>query len=202
MRSRDPFQKARTLFQQRGGLLRTADVLAMGIHPRTLYAMRDAGVIEPVERGFYRLADMPPLGNPDLVTVALHAPKAVVCLISALAFHGITTQVPHEVYLAVEQKAKKPRLKYPPIRVFWFSGASFQEGVETHVIDGVPVRIFCPEKTVADCFKHRSKIGIDVAVEALRFCLRRKRSTVQTFLQFGRVCRVEKIMRPYLEAML
>jgi predicted transcriptional regulator of viral defense system len=165
--------------------------------------MRDSGLLQQVNRGLYRLSDLPPLGNPDLVQVALKAPRGVICLISALAFHGITTQVPHEVYLALEQKrAKKPHLKHPPLRVFWFSGKAFSEGVETHRIDGVAVHLYGPERTVTDCFKHRNKIGLDVAIEALRLYLQRKRSRVDTLMHFARVCRVEKVMRPYLEAML
>ena len=184
-------------------MLRTSAAIRLGIQPRTLYAMRDSGMLKQVGRGLNRLSDLPPLGNPDLVQVALKVPQGVICLISALAFHGITTQVPHEVYLALEQKkAKKPKLKHPPLRAFWLSGKAFSDGVETHWIDGITVRLYGPEKTVADCFKYRNKIGLDVAIEALRLCLQRKRSRVDTLMHFARVCRVEKVMRPYLEAML
>ena len=203
MASENTLKTAQAQFRKRGGMLRTSVAIRLGIQPRTLYAMRDSGILEQVGRGLYRLSDLPPLGNPDLVQVALKAPRGVVCLISALAFHGITTQVPHEVYLAFEQKkAKKPSLRYPPLRVFWLSGNAFSEGVETHRIDGVTVRLYGPEKTVADCFKYRNKIGLDVAIEALRLCLQRKRSRVDSLMHFARVCRVEKVMRPYLEAML
>jgi predicted transcriptional regulator of viral defense system len=165
--------------------------------------MRDSGILEQVNRGLYRLSDLPPLGNPDLVQVALKAPKGVICLISSLAFYGITTQVPHEVYLALEQKrAKKPILKHPPLRVFWLSGNAFSEGIETHRIDGVTVRFYGPEKTVADCFKYRNKIGLDVAIEALRLYLQKKRSHIDSLMHFASVCRVETVMRPYMEAML
>ena len=196
------FTKAKAIFRKHGGLLRTKEIIALGVQPRTLYAMRDAGELERVSRGLYRLADLPPLGNPDLVTIALRAPQGVICLISALAFHEITTQVPHQVYLALEQKARKPRIDHPPIRVVWLGGKVFTKGVETHTIDGVPVNIYCPEKTVADCFKFRNKIGTNVAIEALRLCRQRKRSSVETLLKYARICRVEKIMKPYLEAML
>lgn len=200
MASGNALRTAQAQFHKHGGMLRTSVAIRLGIQPRTLYAMRDSGLLEQVNRGLYRLSDLPPLGDPDLVQVA---PKGVICLISALAFHGITTQVPHEVYLALEQKrARKPHLKHPPLRVFWFSGKAFSEGVETHRIDGVAVRLYGPEKTVADCFKHRNKIGLDVAIEALRLCLRRKRCRVDTLMHFARVDRVEKVMRPYLEAML
>jgi predicted transcriptional regulator of viral defense system len=197
-----PIQKAKALFRKHGPLLRTAEAIHLGIHTRTLYAMRDSGAIEQVSRGLYRLAGLSPLGNPDIVLVARKVPKAVICLISALSFHEITTQVPHEIHIAVAQKAKRPTLRYPPLGVFWFSGPAFTEGVETHMIDGVPVRIYSPEKSVADCFKHRHKVGQDVAVEALRLCHQRKRSRIDKLLHFARICRVEKVMRPYLEAMI
>lgn len=202
MSSKKTDETALTLFRRHGGILRTKQALELGIHPRTLYALRDSGKIVQIARGWYRLADLPPLSDPDLVAVASVVPKGVICLISALAFHGITTQIPHQVDLAIEQKAKRPTLEYPPIRVFWFSGPAFSEGIETHLLDDVPVRIFNPAKTVADCFKFRNKIGLDVALEAVQMNLRQRLSTVDDIMKFARICRVEKIMRPYLEAML
>ena len=202
MSSKKTDETALTLFRRHGGILRTKQALELGIHPRTLYALRDSGKIVQIARGWYRLADLPPLSDPDLVAVASVVPKGVICLISALAFHGITTQIPHQVDLAIEQKAKRPTLEYPPIRVFWFSGPAFSEGIETHLLDDVPVRIFNPAKTVADCFKFRNKIGLDVALEAMQMNLRQRLSIVDDIMKFARICRVEKIMRPYLEAML
>jgi len=202
MSSKKTDETALTLFRKHDGILRTNQALELGIHPRTLYALRDSGKIFQIARGWYRLADLPALSDPDLVAVASVVPKGVICLISALAFHGITTQIPHQVDLAIEQKAKRPTLEYPPIRVFWFSGPAFSEGIETHLLDDVPVRIFNPAKTVADCFKFRNKIGLDVALEAVQMNLRQRLSTVDDIMKFARICRVEKIMRPYLEAML
>lgn len=190
------------LFRRHGGVLRTRDALRLGIHPRTLYAMRDQGLLERLGRGLYRLADLPPLGNPDLVAVALKVPGGVICLISALAYHELTTQIPHEVYLALPRGAEPPRLEHPPLRVFWFTGKAFTEGVETHKVDGVPVRIYGAEKTLADCFKYRNKIGLDTAVEALRRYVRRGRTRFDMLMAYARICRVEKVMRPYLEALL
>ena len=164
--------------------------------------MERARILEKLNRGLYRLTDLPPLGNPDLVTVALKVPSGIICLISALAYHEITTQIPHEVYIALERGAEPPRLGHPPIRVFWFSNKAFTEGVEKYDVDGVPVRIYRPEKTIADCFKYRNKIGLDTAIEAFKLCWERKRPKVDDLIQFARVCRVEKVMRPYLEALL
>ena len=200
--ARSKLEEAEALFREHGGTLRTGQALALGVHPRTLYAMRDAGTIEPLSRGLYRLAGLPPLGNPDLVGVSLRAPDAVVCLVSALAFHEITTQIPHEVYIALRRGAYPPDLDHPPLRVFWFTGPAYTEGAESHSIDGAPVRIYGPEKTLADCFKYRNKIGMDTVLEALRLYRQRGRMDVDGLVRFARICRVEKIMRPYLEAVL
>jgi len=182
--------------------MRTKDALRAGIHPRTLYGLRDAGVLERLSRGVYRLATATPLGNPDLVTVALRAPDSVVCLISALAFHELTTQIPHEVYVAVARGSEPPRVDHPPLRTFWFTGRAFTEGVETHQLDGVPVRIYCREKTLADCFKYRNKIGLDTALEAIRLYKQSRRTNVDALMKYADICRVAKVMRPYLEAVL
>jgi len=189
-------------FRQHGGILRTVEALRLGIHPRTLYAMRDSGALERLSRGLYRLADLPPLSNPDLVTVALKIPQAIVCLVSALSFHELTTQIPHVVDVALSRGSERPRLEYPPLRIFWFSGPAWSEGVETYPIDDVPVRIYSPAKSVADVFKYRGKIGLDVALEALKRYRRHSSFAVGELLHYARICRVEKVMKPYLEALL
>lgn len=193
--------KAKRLFQRHGGILRTNEALRLGIHPRTLYAMRDVGVLEQLSRGLYRLAELPPLDDPDLVAVALKVPLGVVCLVSALAYHDLTTQIPHEVYLALLRGAEPPRLAHPPVRIFWFTGAAFTEGVEIHKVDDVRVRVYSVEKTLADCFKYRNKIGLDTAIEALRRYRTRRGVRFDKLMHYARICRVENIMRPYLEAM-
>lgn len=195
-------QKAIAQFRRHGGSLRTAEALRLGIHPRTLYTMRDSGILERLGRGLYRLADLPPFSNPDLVTVALRIPQAVICLVSALAFHELTTQVPHVVDIALHNRAGRPQLDYPPLRVFWFSGPAWSEGIETYSIDGVLVRIYGPEKSVADVFKYRHKIGLDVALEALKLYRQRRDFDIGKLLHYARICRVERVIRPYLEALL
>ena len=182
--------------------MRTAQALRAGIHPSTLYTMRDDGTLETISRGVYRLAESEPLGNPDLVTVATRVQNGVICLISALAFHEITTQIPHEVHVALQRGAEIPRLDYPPIKIYWFSGRAFTDGVAVHEIDGVNVHIYNVEKTLVDCFKFRNKIGLDTAVEAVRFYRERKSVNVDALMHFAKICRVEKVMRPYLEAIL
>ena len=195
--------KARRVFHRGGGMLRTGKAIRLGIHPRTLYALRDAGEIERVGRGLYRLASATPLSNPDLVPIAIRVPRAVVCLISALAHHRLTTQVPHAVDLARLSHAQIPKIDGIPVRVFWYSKPSFKAGVQVVRMDGVPVRVYSPEKTIADCFKYRNKIGLDVAIEALRtYRTRTKKPDFQALAKFARIDRVQRVMRPYLEAIL
>ena len=194
-------RRAEAVFRRHRGVLRTSHALKLGIHPRILYRLRDAGRLVAVTRGVYRLADLPEPNHPDLLVVARRVPQAVICLISALSFHGLTTQIPHEVHIALPRRTRYPRLDHPPLRVFLMTGAAYSAGIETHLIEGVPIRIYGPEKTVVDCFKFRNKIGIDVAVEALRLARERKRVTPRVLLQYARLCRVERVMRPYLEAL-
>ena len=195
--------KARRVFTQHRGMLRTSDAIRLGVHPRTLYALRDRGELERIGRGIYRLSTAPPLTNPDLVAVAIRVPRAVVCLISALARHGLTTQVPHTIDLALPSHAQVPKIESVPIRVFWYPKPSFSAGIDTVTIDHVPVRVYSPEKTIADCFKYRNKIGLDIAIEALRtYRQRRRKPDFRELSRFAQVDRVEKVMRPYLEAMV
>ena len=196
------FAQAAAVFRKHGGLLRTTAAIKYGIHPRTLYAMRDGKAVEQLARGVYRLAGLPPLGNPDLVTVAIKAPHGVVCLISALAFHEITTQIPREVHIAIPRDSKCPRLEYPPTRAYRFPGKSYTEGIETRQLDGVPVKIYSPEKTLADCFKYRNKVGLDTAIEAVRLYRERKTVKVGEIMRFAGICRIARVIQPYLESLL
>jgi len=196
------FDRAVDIFKKHGGILRTAQALRAGIHPGTLYAMRDSGALEVISRGVYRLANSLPLGNPDLVTVTTRVPGGVICLISALAFYELTTQIPHEVHVALLRGAEEPRLDHPPIKTYRFTGEAFTEGVEAHELDGVSVRIYSPEKTLADCFKFRNQVGLDTVMEAVRFYRERRSIKVDDLMRYAGICRVKKIIRPYLEAIL
>ncbi len=182
--------------------MRMSEALEAGISRYALYRMLDEGVVERVSRGVYRLVDLPPLSEPDLAVVALRIPKAVVCLVSALAFHELTTQVPHAVWIALPRNARTPRLDHPPLSVHRFARSAYEAGVEMHHVDGVPIRIYGAEKTLADLFKFRNRVGIDVALEALELYAERHRPDVGALLDYARVCRVERVMRPYLEAVL
>jgi predicted transcriptional regulator of viral defense system len=136
-----------------------------------------------------------------LAEVACRVPKGIICLLSALRFHTLTTQAPFEVWLAIENKAVAPKLNYPPLRIVRFSGTAFTDGVETHVVDGVTIRVTSVAKTVADCFKYRNKIGLDVALEALREAWHEKRMSSDEIWHYAKVCRVANVMRPYLESL-
>jgi predicted transcriptional regulator of viral defense system len=195
-------ERAIRLIRAGGGVVRSSEALRVGIHSRTLCQLREEGILEQVSRGIHRLADQAPISNPDLVTVAMRIPQAVVCLISALAFHELTTQIPHAVYIALKKGAEPPRLEYPPISVHRFSEASLNAGIEDHLLDGITVRIYSPEKTLADTFKFRHKIGMDVVLEALKLYKTRKTFNLGELLKYAVICRIEKVMRPYLEAMI
>ena len=193
-------QRAKDLFKANGGIMRTRDAINASVHPRTLYAMRDAGIVEQADRGVLRLAGLPPMANPDLALTAKRVPSAVICLVSALSFHGLTTQIPHTVQIALCPGRWPPKIANPPIEVFHFSAESLAAGVENHQLDGVTVRVFNREKSLADIFKFRSRIGMEVATEALRNYSRGKLRRFDKVLDYARVCRVETVMRPYLEA--
>lgn len=179
-----------------------SEALRLGISRSALYKMRDNGALEQISRGVYRLANMPPLSNPDMVTVCLRFPKGVICLISALSYHGMTTQIPHEVSVAVSRGARMPSLDYPPIHAYKFSAEAFEVGIEKHQIDGVMVQIYSAEKTLADCFKYRNKLGMEIVLEALKLYRSEKKTNWDKVLRYARACRVENVMTSYLEASL
>ncbi len=189
------------IFEKQKGVMRSSQIFAQGVQPRTLYQMRDQGLVIQEARGLYRLASAPAWSDPDLTIVALRIPKGVICLISALYFHNVTTQIPYEVHVALPKDSEKPRLRHPPVRFYWVSPEPFQAGVETHTIDHVDIKVYSIAKTIADCFKFRNKIGLDVALEALKEGLRGKRCTPDQIMRYARVDRVERVILPYLEAL-
>ena len=183
------------------GLIRPRDLAPLGIPRVSLTRAVRRGELERIGRGLYGLPGRPVSAHGSLAEVARRVPKGVVCLLSALRFHGLTTQAPFEVWLAIENKSIAPKLDYPPLRIVRFSGAALTEGVEVHVVDGVMVRVTGVAKTVADCFKYRNKIGLDVALEALREAWREKSMTSEDLWRYAKVCRVANVMRPYLESL-
>jgi len=193
--------RALAVFRSHQGLLRTRDALASGIHRSTLYAMRDNSELRALGRGLFVLQKTPLPEHLDLCIVAHRVPKAVVCLVSALAFHGLTTEIPHYVYCALPGPTR-PRLDYPPTRFFRFRESVWRAGVETHRIFDTLVSIYTIEKTIADCFRYRNRIGTDVAVAALRQYLLERKYRMPKLMEYACLCRVERVMTPYIEAIL
>jgi predicted transcriptional regulator of viral defense system len=184
----------------RRGLQRTSDLERRGIDRKEIQRLVQAGRLVRVARGLYVSPEAAPSAERSVAEVATLAPRAVVCLLSALRMHGLTTQLPREVWIAVSTKAWRPQVGGLPVRVVRFSGRALAEGVESRTIEGVPVRLYGAAKTVADCFKYRNKIGLDVALEALREYRRTHRGGMDELWRFAGVCRVRNVMRPYLEA--
>jgi predicted transcriptional regulator of viral defense system len=185
---------------KRKGILRVKDVRAAHIHPEYLRRLCEKGTLIRVGRGLYMPADAQPTANVSLAQAARRVPHGIVCLLSALRFHEIGTANPFEVWIALARDVRRPQVEYPPLRTMRFSGKALTEGVERHRIESVQVKVYNPAKTVADCFKYRNKIGLDVAIEALRDCLQRRKSTRDQLWQYAKICRVTEVMRPYLEA--
>jgi predicted transcriptional regulator of viral defense system len=201
MPAADSSNRLLRLARRRGSVTRR-EVAEAGLHTHTLSRLVRAGTLERVARGRYRLPGAPITEHHGLVLVAAAVPKAVICLISALSFHQIGTQLPHEVWIALDRRTRRPSLSYPRLRVLRFSGNALTEGIETHRIEGETVRVYTVAKTIADVFKYRNKIGLDVALEALREAWRARRFTMDEIHRCARVCRVERVMRPYLEALV
>lgn len=186
---------------RRHGSVSRQTVTAAGIHTQVLTRLIRSGELERVAPGHYRLPNAPVTEHHGLTIVAAVAPKAVICLLSALNFHQIGTQLPHDVWIAIDRRARRPVLRHPPLRVMRFGGPSLTEGIETHEVEGEVVRIFSVAKTIADLFKYRNKIGLEVALEALRDAWRARRFTMAEIHRCARICRVERVMTPYLETL-
>lgn len=187
---------------RRLGVVRPRDLAGQDV-PRTALAKLVAdGVLDRPSRGVYVLADAEVTEHHDLAQVGKRVPNGIVCLLSALRFHRLTTQAPHEVWLGIDRKARLPKIDHPPVRVVRFAGAGLTAGVENHTVEGVRVRVTSPARTVADCFAYRATVGLDVALEALRECLRERRATVDELYRAAQGRRMANVMRPYLEALV
>ena len=186
---------------RRAGLLRSRDLERMGLSRPTVAALADAGELIRVARGVYAPADHELTERHSLAVACTRVPHGVVCLLSALAFHGLTTQSPSDVWLAIAPESRKPAPGTPPLRIARFSGVALSRGIEIHRSEGTRIRVYSVAKTVADLFKYRNKIGTDVAVEALREVLRCRRAAIAELEHAAKTCRVDKVMRPYLEAL-
>ncbi len=193
-------EQAKTVFRRLGGIFRTKEAIAEGVHPRTLYQMRDEGIIHQISRGLYELAEGRTVSHPDIIMVAKKIPEARFCLISALDLHNLTDEIPGSVHIALPKGAWEPKLDYPPIKTFRFSEQTYKSGSEVHSIDGFQVWIYSPAKTIADCFKFRNQIGLDVCIKALKQCIRQKKATFNEIHKCAEICRVTKVITPYMES--
>jgi predicted transcriptional regulator of viral defense system len=186
----------------KGGILRPRDLQSKGLPTDYLWRLHQKEKLEKVGRGMYAIPGAGLTEHQTVVQAALRVPNGVVCLLSALRFHNLTTQSPFEIWMAIDGKARSPKEDIIPLRIVRFSGKALTAGVETHSIEGVKVKVYNPAKTVADCFKYRNKIGLDVAIEALRDCWRQKRATTDQLWHYAKVCPVARVMRPYLESLV
>ena len=196
-----PTQTQRVLeLARQHGLLRSRDLQAVGAPRVMLTRLMASGQLEKVGRGLYRLPQTQMSEDESLAAIAIKVPQAVFCLLTALQFHGLTTQLPRQVWLAMPRGSHAPRIDYPPIRMVQYSGQSYSQGIEVFERDQVLLRVYSVAKTVVDCFKHRSAIGLDVALEALREARASQRASADELWRFAKICRVANVMRPYLEA--
>jgi predicted transcriptional regulator of viral defense system len=185
----------------KGGWVRTRDLVDAAIPRVVLTRMVANGQLQRAARGLYRLPGAPASEHEGLLTVAQKVPQAVICLLSALQFHGLTTQLPWQVWIAMPRGSHTPRIDHPPLRMIQFTGDAFDHGIETHEVAGGTLRVYSVAKTIADCFKHRNKIGLDVALEALKEVITQRKASFDDLWRSAKVCRVANLMRPYMEAL-
>ena len=183
------------------GILRPRDLTEAGIPRAYLYNLVEEGALERIGRGLYVLPDTHIGEHYSFAVVAKRVPDGVICLLSALRFHDLGTSLPHQVWVAINQSAQPPSITEPPLRVVYFSGRAMTEGIQEHEMMGVTVPIYSREKTLADCFKFRNKIGIDICVEALEGYTTSEQRDLDALWQYADICRVQRVMRPYLEAL-
>lgn len=192
--------KAIEIFKKNNNLLRTQQAIKAGIAPRTLYELVEKGDLIRVTRGLFQLASAEPFSLPDIVPVFLKIPKAVLCMVSALSYYGLTTQIPHQIDIALPRKAEKPRLEYPPLRIYWLSQKTYLAGIVEEETDSIRFKIYNREKTISDCFKFRNRIGLDVAIEALQLYLKTPERDIPSLLYYAKINRVENLIKPYIQA--
>ena len=195
-------QELMSFFQSHGGVARFSAILKAGFHPDSLSTLEKEGRVEKIARGLYRLTNYTPGSHPDLVIASLQAPRGVICLLSALSFHEATSEIPRYVDLAIPQSTHANRIKYPPVRFYRFAPKTWKAGIEKHEIEGHRIKVYSLAKTIADCFKFRNKIGIDPARDALKVAVTEKGIKPKEIIQYAKICRVDSIVKPILEAMI
>jgi predicted transcriptional regulator of viral defense system len=192
-------QRVLNLLAQKG-MLRSSDLDAVGVPRVTLTRMTAAGLLDKVERGLYRLPNSPGSEHENLAAIATKVPQAVFCLLSALQFHELTTQLPRQIWIAMPRGSHAPKVNYPPVKMIQFSGEAYLAGIDEIERDQVKLRVYNVAKTVADCFKHRNKIGLDIALEALKDVRAKRKASADDLWHYAKICRVANVMRPYLDA--
>ena len=191
-----------TFFQTHGGILRFSAILKAGFHPDSLIALEREGVVEKIGRGLYRLTKYTIASYPDLVTASIQTPRGVICLLSALAFHEATNEIPKYVDIAIPRRTHANWIKYPPVKFYQFAPSTWKAGIVTHEIESHKVRIYNLAKTIADCFKFRNRIGLNVARDALKIAVTEKGVAPLDIMKYAKICRVVKIVKPILETMI
>lgn len=202
MEKNKSYSSAIEIFKKNSGILRMSEAMKQGIPQYMIYYLLSEGVLIREERGLYRLNTKFQFSNPDLIYISLLVPKAVICLTSALYFYQLTTQIPSAINIALPKNIRLPKIDYPPIDVVWLSSKVYSAGIDEQVLDGIMIKIYSPEKTITDCFKFRSKIGHDIAIEALKDYMQKYPPKINELMEYARVNRVEKLMRPYLETLI
>jgi len=195
-------QELMSFFQSHGGVARFSAILKAGFHPDSLSALEKEGRVEKIARGLYRVTNYTPGSHPDLVIASLQAPRGVICLLSALSFYEATSEIPRYVDLAIPQSTHANRINYPPVRFYRFAPKTWKAGIEKHEIEGHRIKVYSLAKTIADCFKFRNKIGIDPARDALKVAVTEKGIKPKEIIQYAKICRVDNIVKPILEAMV
>ena len=195
-------KKINKVFKKHGGFARTKDILAAGIHRRDIKRIRDEGRIIRVKRGLYRLSDIPLVSNQGYIDLARAVPEGVICLLSALSYHELTTFNPSVISMALCRGRRRPKIEYPPVEFYYFSKKQFKAGVNEIKIKGHKISIYCPEKTICDCFRYRSKLGLDIAKEGLSEYLKRKGRNLESLFEYAEICRVKKLMEIWVNAMI
>ena len=194
--------KVINFLKRKGGLASYAEIINAGFHKAILKAVLNSGQIQKIDRGLYRLSDGSTLSSPDLVAVSIKIPKGIVCLLSALAFHEATNEIPHYVDIAIPRGAHANKMKYPPVRFYRFASNAWKAGIEEHEIEDHKIKVYNLAKTIADCFKFRNRIGADVARDALKVAVTEKGIKPKEIIQYAKICRVDSIVKPILEAMI
>jgi len=195
-------KKIYKIFDTHNGFARTRDILAAGIHGRDIRRMRDGGQIIRIKRGFYRLAEMPLISNQGFIDLARAVPKGVICLLSALSYYELTTFNPSIISMAICRGSREPKIEYPPVEFYHFSKKQFEAGINEIKINGHKIRIYCPEKTICDCFRYRNKLGLDMAKEGLSEYLKGKDRNLEKLFEYAEICRIKPLLETWLNAMI